>query len=148
MKTLPFHSEHLKVMDMRPYEWEKIYPFLPQETLDYWSSLGHAYTLMKDGKIITCIGWIPLWDGVWEIWQIPSIHVAENPIDYVRTLKDFITSYTRKLKAHRVQSHCPADPLHDRWMVFMEFEQEGTLSGYSRFKEDYRLWSRRFTWEQ
>jgi len=147
MKTIPFHSEHLKIMDMRPYEWEKVYPYLPQETLDYYASLGHAYTLIEDGKIITCIGWVPLWPGAWEIWQIPSIHIAEHKIDYVRKLKDFITFYAEKQKAHRIQTHSPADKLHDAWMVFMGFECEGTLKEYSRFKEDYRLWSRRFKWE-
>ncbi len=148
MKTFPFHAEHLKIMDMRAYERDKVYPYLPQEMLDYYSSLGHAYTLVKDGRIITCIGWVPLWPGVYEIWQIPSVYVAEDPLDYVKTLKEFITVYTEKLKAHRIQTHSPADKLHDRWMQFMGFECEGTLLQYSRFKEDYRLWSRRFSWEQ
>jgi len=134
-------------MDMRPYEWEKVYPYLPQAVLDHYSALGHAFTLMEDGRIITCIGWIPLWTGVFEIWQIPSIHISHHKIEYVRTLKDFVTTYTKKLKAHRVQTYSPADSLHDAWMTFMGFECEGTLTEYTQFKEDYRLWSRRFTWE-
>jgi len=148
MKTIPFHSEHLKLMDMQPYEWEKIYPYLPQDLLDYYASLGHAYTFLKDGRIITCIGWVPLWKGVYEVWQIPSIYIAANKIDFIKTLNEFIEIYAKKLKVHRAQTNSVADEFHDAYMKFLGFTCEGTLKEYSQFKEDYRVWSRRFTWEQ
>jgi len=148
IKTVPFHSEHLKLMDMRTYEWEKVYPYLSQTLLDYYASLGHAYTFLDGGKIITCLGWVPLWPGVYEIWQIPSSHIIERKIEYVKVLKDFLLTYAQKLKVHRAQTHSIADVFHDAYMVHLGFECEGTLREYSQFKEDYRLWSRRFTWEQ
>jgi len=147
IKTVPFHSEHLKLMDMRQYEWEKVYPYIPQGLLDYYASLGHAYTFLEDGKIITCLGWVPVWEGVWDIWQIPSTYMISHKIEYVKMLKDFLVTYARKLNVHRAQTRSIADEFHDAYMVLLGFTCEGTLCEYSQFKEDYRMWSRRFTWE-
>ena len=147
MKTIPFHYEHLKVMDMREYEKEKVYPYMLQAQLDVFNSLPYNYTIIKDGKIITCAGIVPLWEGVYEVWQIPSIYVKDYKAEYVKIMIDLFMKVAENLKAHRFQSACPADALHDRWMKFTGFELEGTLKEYNRFKEDYRMWARRFVWE-
>ena len=59
MKCIPFHYEHLKAMDMRLYEAEKIYPYMAKEQLDILSTLPYNYTFIKEGKILTCIGVVP-----------------------------------------------------------------------------------------
>ena len=134
-------------MDMRGFEKEKIYPHMPQVSLDYMSHAPYNYTFVKDGKIITCIGVIPLWEGVYEVWQMPSTHIKEGKIEYVKTMRELMLKTAKELKAHRFQSCCPADELHDRWMECMGFECEGLLKEYSRFKEDFKIWARRFEWQ-
>jgi hypothetical protein len=145
-KLMPFHYEHLKLMDMREYEKVHIYPYLTQSFLDYCSTNMYNYTAIKDGRIITCVGFLPLWEGVFDVWQIPSVHVEDHVLEYAKTMRRYICDIAKELKAHRIQSSCPANELHDRWMEFLGFKCEGTMAKYNRFKIDYRIWSR--IWEQ
>ena len=85
---------------------------------------------------------------MYEVWQIPSIYIKDYKLDYVRIMINLMNDTAEKVKAHRFQTTCPADEFHDRWMKFTGFECEGTLKEYNRFKEDYRIWSRRFVWQQ
>jgi hypothetical protein len=146
VKKIPFHPEHLKVMDMRPYEFEKVYPYLPQQMLEYYASMEFSSTLMIDGQIITCLGLVPLWEGVYEVWQIPSIYVEKHKLEYVKIFRQMMNTYAEKFKIHRLQTHSPADDFHNAWMEFMGFTLEGTLKQYSRFKEDFNIWARRFNY--
>lgn len=145
MREITFHAEHLKLMEMRPFERDKICPFLPLETL---SSLGDlSRTLIHDGRILTCAGIIPMWEGVYEVWQIPSIYVLQYKIAYVKAMRALLHKYSEQFKIRRLQTHSPADDLHDAWMMFMGFECEGTLKAYNRHKDDYRIWRKEFVWE-
>lgn len=142
MRILPFKPEHLVVMTMRDWEKEKVYPYVAQGWLDQCSRLPHNATLVYDGRIITCIGLIPLWEGVYEVWQIPSVYVETYKIWYVKTLWQLFEKKAELLKFHRLQTKCPADDLHDRWMKAMSFECEGILRNYNIFKDDFKMWSR------
>jgi len=146
MRDVVFHPEHLKLMDMREFEREKVCPFLPVEKLAEFGELSR--TLIHDGRIITCIGMVPMWEGVFECWQIPSAYVHKYRIAYVKAFNGLILRYCKPYGVRRLQTHSPADDLHDAWMRFMKFECEGTLKGFSRFGQDYRIWRREFIWEQ
>ena len=143
IETLPFHREHLNIIDAREYEREKVIPFLPEVFLSTAESSLDCYTLMKDGRILTCIGCYELWEGVLDVWQIPSIYVGENIFSYGKTVREMLNNTAEKRKARRLQTISPADSLHDRWHKFLGFECEGTLKEYSRFKIDHRMWARR-----
>lgn len=142
MKVIPFNGEHLKIMEMREHEKKKVYPFATQAWIDFCSASPYSATLMKDGRIVTCLGLVPLWEGVYDIWQIPSVYVEKYPISYVKCLKHLFTSRAEELNAHRFQSACPDDKLHNSWMKFMGFECEGVLRQYNIFKDDYKMWSK------
>jgi hypothetical protein len=146
LKTIPFNREHLTLLEPREYEKERVLPFLNSGFLDAVERSLWSYTLVKDGRVVTCIGGLQLWSGVWEVWQIPSVYVHKYTLEYCRTLKGLLDAWAEKEKAWRLQTSSPADELHDRWMEFLGFKCEGTMAKYNRFKIDYRIWSR--IWEQ
>lgn len=146
MRTIPFLREHLTLLEARDYEKMNVIPYVNSALLTVMETSGWSYTLAKDGRIVTCIGAIQLWPGVWEVWQIPSIYVPKYMKSYCRTIEGILNMGVEKEKAWRLQTHSPADELHDRWMKFIGFECEGTLKEYSRNKIDHRIWARRYNY--
>jgi hypothetical protein len=144
VQTIPFLREHLTLLDVREYEKENLLPHINSAFLTAMETSGWSYTLVQDGRIVTCIGAIQLWSGVWEVWQIPSVYVHKYVKSYCRTIKDMLDVGAQREGAWRLQTHSPADELHDRWMKFIGFECEGTLKEYSRNKLDHRIWARRY----
>ena len=82
MKIIPFKREHLELIEARKYEKEKVLPFLTDGFLNIAENSSYCYTVVQDGKIITCMGVIKLWEGVAEVWQLPSIYVASCSKEY------------------------------------------------------------------
>ena len=146
MKLMPFHREHLNLMDAREYERDHLIPNLSGAFFDLAESRPHCYTMIADGRIISCIGAFPLWDGVWECWQIPSIYVHKYTKDYARTLWGIFDKAAERDNFRRLQTSAPNDELHNRWMEFIGFECEGLMKGYSRTGVDYKMWARRYNY--
>ena len=144
MQTIPFLREHLTLLDAREYEKKNVLPYVNSAFLTAMETSGWSYTLVQDGRIVTCIGAIQLWPGVWEVWQIPSIYVPRYAKSYCQTIKGLLDVRALGLGAWRLQTHSPADELHDRWMAFIGFECEGTMKEYTRNKIDHRIWARRY----
>jgi hypothetical protein len=144
MKLIPFNREHLNILEAREYERVKLIPFIGEQFLSAAERLPHCYSMIKDGRIITCFGAILLWEGVFEVWQIPSVFVRENAKEYARTLTGMLDRAVELTGARRLQTYSPSDALHDRWMEFIGFEYEGTLKAYSRFGDDFKMWARRY----
>jgi len=148
MKLLPFNREHLHIIEAREYERDNLIPYLQDCFLEAAERGLHCYTMIADGRVISCIGAFQMWEGVWEVWQIPSIYVRSYTKDYCRTIRGILDTAAEREQARRLQTSSPADALHDRWMEFIGFECEGTLKAYSRTGKDYRMWARRYTWGQ
>lgn len=144
MKVIPFNREHLNLLDARLYEREYVIPYLVDAYLTAVERLPHNYSLIADGRIITCLGCLPLWDGVWQIWQLPSIYVKDYVRDYCRTVSGILETGAKAEKVWRAQTTAPSDELHDRWMEFLGFECEGVMKEYSRIRQDHKMWARRF----
>jgi hypothetical protein len=144
MKILPFHREHLKLIEAREYEREKLLPFVGEVFLNAAECSPYCFSLVADGRVIACIGCFQLWDGVLEAWQIPSVYVQDYVISYCRVIRGLLNDAANRTGGRRIQTSSPADELHDRWMKFIGFTCEGTMKEYSRFGLDYRLWSRRY----
>jgi len=144
MKVIPFNREHLTLLDAREHEREKVIPFIMPGFLDLAERSPYTYSMVKDGRVVTCMGCFQLWNGVWEIWQIPSIYVPQYAKDYCVTIRGILDTAARRINIWRMQTVSPADELHDRWMKFIGFECEGTFKEYSRFKQDFRMWVRRY----
>lgn len=99
-------------------------------------------TFFKDGKIITCAGFVEMWPGVAEMWQLPTIHVPKHYIEYARCMKQYVDTIAKTFGYHRLQTTCPEDALHNRWMTFLGFKKEGTMPKYTFNKLDYSIFGR------
>lgn len=132
------------LLEAREHEKKYVIPYLSNMFLETMEVLPHCYTMVNDGRIVTCMGIIPLWEGVWEVWQIPSVYIAKYMLSYCKAMKYQMDSAGGRINVRRIQSVCPADELHDRWMRFIGFDCEGTFKEYSRFGKDCRMWARRY----
>ena len=136
----------MSLLEAREYEREKVIPYIQSAFFDLAERSPHTYTMIEDGRIITCMGCFPMWDGVWEVWQMPSVYVLKYAKGYCKTILGLLDGAAERVNIWRMQTHSPADDLHDRWMKFIGFECEGTLKEYSRFKVDHRIWVRRYNY--
>lgn len=125
-RLIPFKKEHLEVMDIRPHELSIL---SHNKHLNLLES-NISVTAFKDGRIIACGGVVPFGNGNAEIWQIPSIYVAENVKEYVIVLRDWLWSVRRDLALTRMQTSCLDDALHNGWMKYLGFLREGTMVKY------------------
>lgn len=146
MEVVIFHPRHLEVAELREHEREMLMGIGDTKARldDLMNNSKAAGTFMRDGKIITCAGFVELWPGVAELWQLPTIHVTKYVLDYARTLRQYMENVAKTFKYHRLQTACPADDLHDRWMKFLGFVKEGTMKQYTFLKQDYSIFGRIF----
>ena len=149
VKFIEFHVKHLEILEMR--EEEKNGIFTLNDIYERIERLAEnsilAFTMIYDGRIITCAGFVELWPGVAEIWQIPSKYVAQNPVLFARDIRRFLEEIINTFKWHRVETKCPVDDLHDRWMKWLGFECEGHLKKFSHDKKDVKQYARLIEWQ-
>lgn len=144
MEVVIFHPRHLEVAELREHERELLGGTSDVKTRleTLMQNSKAAGTFLHDGRIITCAGFVEMWPGVAELWQIPTIHVVKCKMDYARTMREYMEGAVKNFGYHRLQTSCPADPLHDRWMEFLGFTKEGTMRQYTYLKQDYSVFGR------
>lgn len=104
------------------------------------NSICAAY-LIED-IVIAIIGYVELWEGVVEVWILPSKHLKKYAKSFIRGAKVALRVIMEDNNLHRVQTHSLADPATDSWMRHMGFVCEGTLVGYTQNRHDYRMWAK------
>ena len=100
-----------------------------------------AITIIADGRVVAMLGLYRLSEGVYEVWMLPSIYVAEYAMLVARAAKRYIHSFIRAENPRRVQTHAIADAFHDRWMLYLGLEVEGTMRRFGVDGTDYRMWA-------
>ncbi len=148
VEIVKFHPKHLEISDVREQEINGILK-LPDsyERIKILSEIGESITIIYDGRIITCCGFIEVWSGVCEVWQIPSVYITDKPILFARIIKRYLDRLVETFKWHRMQTTSLNDELHRRWMKWLGFEREGLLRRYSYDKQDYVQWGKLFQWQ-
>jgi hypothetical protein len=101
-------------------------------------------TFLYDGRILFVAGFCKLWNGVFELWMIPSVYAPSAPVFFVRTLKRYITAIARDFKAHRMQTTSFDDDFHEKWMGVLGFQKEGTLRAFTESKQTMCQYGRLF----
>ena len=144
MEVVIFHPRHLEVAELREHEREilKGVGNAKARLESLMNNSKAAGTFLKDGRVITCAGFVELWPGVAELWQLPTVYITRCVVDYARTLKQYMENVVKTFHYHRLQTTCPADDLHDRWMQFLGFEKEGLLKKYTFSQQDYSIFGR------
>lgn len=139
MRTERLDWHHLKRFDMRDHERE----VLPKGQLEQIINSRCVSDALLDGEdTIAIIGFFPMWEGVAEVWAIPSKHVHAYGLRYVRHAKREIDRIIKENGFRRLQTVSRADGATDKWMRILGFECEGLLRGYAANGDDYRMWAR------
>lgn len=139
-RVVPFKKEHVDLMNVRPHETT----LLSDEALVKLEQGSIAITGVIDGRVISCGGVIPLYNGVAELWQIPSVYVSEITMRYARYIRRWLEGIREEFLLHRMETLCLDDDLHNRWMRFLGFEREGVKRKFIN-GNDYVMWGR--VWE-
>lgn len=148
MEIVVFHPKHLEVAAIRKHELDTIFKLKNAygQIEKLAAASVQAGTFMYDGRIITCAGFLELWPGVAEIWQIPTEYVRTCPLLFAKTMRGYVETIAENFRYHRLQTVAPADKLHDKWMEYLGFFENGTMPEYTTDKQYYRMWSRSFKW--
>lgn len=105
-------------------------------------NLGYCNTLIGDFQIICMVGMFPLWEGVQEIYLLPSVHMKDYTLPLMRILKTYFSNVAQAIPGlRRMQTKGWADPTNDRFLYALGFRAEGTHPNYGVNGETYRTWA-------
>lgn len=136
-KTVPFKIDHLDCMEIREHEKEILTPSL----LEYAAASPESYTVIYDGRVISCFGALILDHYKAELWQIPSIYVQDHVVRYARYGREWLEKLQKQYSIRRIDTVSLDDELHRRWMGFLGFENEGLKRKYYG-EHDYIMWGK------
>lgn len=143
-KHILFHVEHLNCMEVREREKGTILANdRIMNMLTTYSGKMDAETILYDGRIIACMGFIEIVPGVVEVWLIPSIYVKSIPKLFLKTVKSRLEVLASTLGFHRMQTIGLIDEASEKWMEWLGFVREGVMVQYLN-KKDYIIWARCF----
>lgn len=148
IKRVLFNYEHLNLLELQPeylpvLNMDGVRFVLKQLPLKY----ADALTLMDDGQILACFGYVQVLPGVAEVWLLPSVYVNGNAIALVREVDGYLKSTAEIMGWHRIQTVTQDIDQHRKWMKVLGFEEEGVLKKYYQQK-DYIMSARYFDWSK
>lgn len=142
-EIIDFKIEHFEELECRSYESQFVKMFKnPLQAVTQLTKSGPSFTLIIRDQILAIGGFFKYWDGVFECWQIPSKNVPAYAKNYSRHVRYKMREFERQYNIKRVQSSCPNDDSHDRWMKFLGFSKECILKKFGPLGEDYALHAR------
>lgn len=148
-KHVVFNVNHLDVMDVRE---EYKASLLALDSVRYVLSNikggpeADAVTVLQDGKILMCMGYLSSLPGVAEVWLFPSIYVEKFPITFVREVSNYLNAIADTFGWHRIQTVTQDTPQHRKWMKVLGFVEEGIMKNYFQGK-DFIMSARYFSKE-
>lgn len=146
-KSVKFCPDHVDLMELRPEEAVGETPVQCKKRITgYIEQSAQSLVYFYDGRIIAAMGFIFLWDGVIQGWVIPTKYIYTAPFSFAKTVKRYIEVVAETFRCHRFQTGSYVDPLHKRWMSFLEFESEGVSKRFTPDKRDYENYARFFEW--
>lgn len=139
---VPFRVEHLELMDLRECERQMVEA--SPEKYAALATVGDGGTMVYEGTVLAAFGFLRLWPGVYEVWLLPSVHIARYPSIFLRTVRGYVDRMFETHNLRRLQSPALADRLHDKWMLHLGFVNEtpGGMPGYGEVGQNYNLWGR------
>lgn len=143
MHIVPFDPAHIDLIDVREREAVGVFQ-LPnmKAKLSALATAGECFTFVYSGIILGVVGWIEFWPGVCEVFVVPSKYIGNYRIIFAKRIKENLIHLEKVLKYHRIQVTAVDDELHNRWLKWLGFTQEGVLRKYGVKGEDFIMWSR------
>ena len=143
-KIVPFHPEHLNLMEIREHEMENVLSIKNSlERLEALTASGTCGTILYDGKILGVMGIFDMWKGVCEVWVLPSKNIPQHSLVFARVIKKYLKNIIELKHYNRIQVSALNDKLHNRFFEWLGFELE-TPNGMKNFSFDgsnYNMWS-------
>ncbi len=142
-RIIPFRPDHLDLLILRENERVSLGgPEGLKESAHHILDQGMAGTIFVDGRVICVLGYHPLWDGVYQVWIIPSVYLETYRFPNVKIVRGMLASVAKTHGVRRFQTSCLADDLHNRWMTFLGFQEEGRMIEYTCDGKDHVMWSK------
>ncbi len=142
VRVIPFHPEHVKLMDIRDSELGVLLCFQDiEQRLKVISKYGVCGTIMWGNIILGVMGYMELWKGVCEVWVIPSKSVPEHSVIFAKRIKKSLKLLRQTKYFHRIQTTSLANKKQNRFFKWLGFKDEGDLDCYSSKKETYKMWA-------
>lgn len=136
-----FKPSDLVDIDMREHERETI----NIDNLMFQMCLPNSQCgtmFANDGTIICLVGICELWNGVFQVFVIPSRDMRKYGVGVVRQVRRLLDSIQISHKAHRMQSWSLDDTQTNKWMETLGFTCEGKMLYFTNNKHDYNMWAR------
>lgn len=136
-ELLAFSEDHIDLIDLRDGQDIRDY----KDRIAVYATMGHAYTLVVDNKIICCSGIINSHQGVAEAWVIAGKDFEKHGMVISRTIKGFLDLVQPFY--HRFQmSVLVGFEDAEKFAEFLGFEKEGIMRKFDSAGKDYTLYSR------
>lgn len=138
IEVVRYQNGHSLLLDMSESDagWLKS----PAVQFDAQAAAGHAVTMLI-GYRVACIGGVArLWDGLGEVWMVPSPLAREYPLALTKAAWRTIDYAMTALELRRAQCFCKtSDSRAIRWAQALGFKREGTLRKYGADGSDYEV---------
>ncbi len=142
VKIVPFHPEHIKLMDIREHELTTVFCYTDiEERLEALQRSGACGTIVWNNVILGVMGFQDMWKGVCEVWVIPCKSIPQHSVVFARRVKKSLELLLQTGYYHRIQIHALTNKVQDRFFEWLGFEEECVLKQFSSTKQDYKLWA-------
>ena len=141
---MTFKPDHLYQIEPRDEEAFGVCaePGYREKMIDVALGSVEAATFIIGGEILCIAGYTQLWNGVIEVWVMPSVHVRKYMKTFAQTFKGWVDKLIEEDKYHRIQTFGLDDERHNRWFCWLGFEKEGVMRKFSRDQEDFAMYAR------
>jgi hypothetical protein len=144
IKLIDFHPAHMDLMDIRELELKDVCIGDYKEKFTTLSKLGVSGTAVYDGEILCVIGAFDMWQGVCEVWVLPSKAIEKHKLIFARLIKQQLEALVEVGNYHRIQVTALNDEFHNkffRWLGF-NLETEKGMKNFTKSKNNYNMWSK------
>ena len=142
-QILPFRERHLENVNIAQYESRYIESLAKGYHKTTFNHDGLSYTYISDGEILCCFGVQLLWQGVGELWMMPSDNDDMFLISHMSKISELIDIIIKDFSLNRLQIQVTVP--NERTLCFVKsigFEIEGTLKNYGPEGNDYFMLAR------
>ncbi len=144
IKMIDFHPAHMDLMDIRDHELENACIGDYKEKFTALSNMGVSGTALYDGEILCVIGAFDMWEGVCEVWILPSKAIEKHKIIFARLVRQQLEALEEVKDYHRIQVTALNNEFHNkffRWLGF-ELETPNGMVNFTKDKSNYNMWAR------
>jgi hypothetical protein len=138
--VVPFESWHLEWIDLNQDAFQSVMrlPSSVREHATALATLGNAYTALSNGRVLGCVGILPLWMGVMDLWMYIGKDAFADKRTILKIINIYLEALIEKYDIHRLQAMVKSDYVAGlRFAKFFGFESEGEAKQYGPNKENF-----------